>query len=145
MIYKPKVNLSSMKDNNFKDLDLDKKEITKLEDLDLTFINKKGRTKMIKWGKDFENWEIEQQNEYLRALCSAFNEALGIMQDEKFALAQEMEMHKKNTEAADQKILIFKNTQINAINDLNRQLNDLAQEKTRLERRVKELESTQNS
>jgi hypothetical protein len=116
-------------------------EITHIEDLNLTYIDRtNGRVKMIKCGRDFEKWDKDKQNEYLRVLCSSYNSGLDKMQQERDAMAIDMKTLTLNAKNADRRVEIMKMTQQGAIEDLNRQLNEMAAEKSRLARKLKELE-----
>lgn len=66
-----------MEENN-----VDLKKVS-LEELDLTYVNNKGKVKMIKWGKDYFAWDMSRKVEYLEALASAMNEAARVAYEER--------------------------------------------------------------
>jgi len=116
------------------------KEEIKLEDLNLTYLDKtQGRVKMIKWGKDFLNWPLETQNEYLRALASSFNEATERMQAERDEIQAKLTRAEANLKLADERVLIYKTINDNAITDLNNQINNCQKEKAVLNAELREL------
>lgn len=60
-----------------------KKKIGRFKDIDLKFISKGGRVKMISWGEDYKEWTLEKRLEYAEALASAMNDACDLIQKER--------------------------------------------------------------
>jgi len=52
----------------------------------------------IKWGKDFEGWELKKQNEYLKKLAATMNHAASLIQDERNQLGELCELKEKQLE-----------------------------------------------
>lgn len=87
----------------------------------------------IDWGQDFLDWDSEQQNRYLRRLCSALNHAADLIQKERNELLVELNRLKKGIEDANAAVEVRKNTLFKVITDHNA-------EKQELIKRLQELE-----
>lgn len=109
-----------------------------LEGLNLSYVAKGGQVKMISWGKDYMNWELDKRLEFAEALASAMNEAADLMQNERNIAMEEAVKLQKQLESAQQNLDIVRNTNIKAITDFN-------SEKQQMAKRIKELEANVRS
>jgi len=106
-------------------------KIIKKEDLNLP--KAPGLAPQIDWGKDFESWDVTQQNRYLKRLCSALNHATDNIQDERNEALKECHRMSNCVENADKAVSIQKAIVLKAITDHN-------VEKQQLISRLQELE-----
>ena len=111
-------------------------KIIKKEDLNLP--DHPGLAPQINWGKDFEDWDKDHQLRYLKKLCSALNHATDLIQKERDALLEKMEVLKVSTENADSATSIQKNIVLNAITSHNKDKQNLIQRIQELEKEVKD-------
>lgn len=104
----------------------------KVEDLNLPVAP--AQAPQIDWGQEFLEWDPEQQNRYLRRLCSALNHATDNIQQERDRAVAAAHEIKAVAEQADKAVEIQK-----AI--VNRSLTAFNAEKQDLIRRIQELET----
>jgi hypothetical protein len=107
-------------------------EIIRKEDLNLPLAP--AQAPQIDWGKDFEEWSVEQQNRYLKRLCSALNHSADLIQNERNEVLEECHRMNKCVENADEAVRIQKAIVLKTITDFNK-------EKQELITRLQELEA----
>ena len=106
-------------------------EIIKKEDLKIP--KDLSSVPQIDWGADFLAWDVNQQNRYLKKLCSALNQATDNIQSERNEALKECHRLNNAVENADKAVSIQKAIVIKAITEHNA-------EKQRLIERIQELE-----
>jgi hypothetical protein len=112
-------------------------EIKKIKEKDLHLPPAPAMAPQIDWGKDFLEWDPEQQNRYLRRLCSALNQASDTIQKERNALLVDMHKMKDCVENADKAVAIQKAIVLKAITDHNAQKQELIKQLQELELKIK--------
>jgi len=109
-------------------------EIKRIKEEDLHLPKAPAMAPQIDWGKDFLDWDAEQQNRYLRRLCSALNHATELIQNERNEALQECHRMSAAVDNADKAVAIQKAIVLKAITDHNEQKQDFIA-------RIQELES----
>lgn len=112
-------------------------KIIKKEDLNLPAAP--ALAPQIDWGQDFEAWGIEQQNRYLKKLCSALNQATEDIQKERNLALEECHRMQACVDNADDAVAIQKSIVIKAITEHNAEKQKLIIRLQELEREVKDL------
>lgn len=90
------------------------------------------RIPKIQWGEEFEGWDEKKQLAFAKKLADAMNEAARIMQDERDALAKEMQKVIALNASADQAVANHKSITVQQLTESNA-------EKQQLEARILEL------
>lgn len=110
-----------------------------LEDLNLKFIEKRtGRVKSIKWSESWDdNNPTKDQLDYVKALASAQNEALELIQNERNDAYAEIVTLSESVKSAQQAYDIQKMINTKAITDSNERINALVTENKELVAQVK--------
>lgn len=112
-------------------------KIIKKEDLHLP--PAPAQAPQIDWGEDFNSWDIEQQNRYLKRLCSALNHAADMIQNERNEALNKLHEMKQILENADQATAVQKGIAHRAITAHNLEKQELIVRIRELETEVKDL------
>ena len=95
----------------------------------------------ITWMPKFLEQEAQVQNEYLKKLASTMNNAAKLISDERDALVELMVKKEKQLEAMSKQLEMNNKTVQDQVMRMNQQRQFTAEEVSRLNRRIKELES----
>jgi len=98
-------------------------KIIKKEDLNLP--KAPAQAPQIDWGEDFKAWPLDQQNRYLKRLCSALNHATDNIQKERNEALVKLHEMKEVLENADQGVNTQKAIVLRAITSHNAEKQDL--------------------
>jgi hypothetical protein len=112
--------------------------MSKIEDINFEFVGKGGKVKMIAWGKDYLEWDVNKRVEFSEALASALNEALELMQNERNTLLVENKILLEQLSEAETAVLNQRNNNINSITKANSTQQELI-------KRIRELENGNNN
>lgn len=112
-------------------------KIIKKEDLHLP--PAPAQAPQIDWGEDFKAWDVEQQNRYLKRLCSALNHSADMIQKERNAALNKLHEMKRILENADQAAATQKDIALRAITSYNTEKQELFTRLKQLETEVKDL------
>ena len=107
-------------------------KIIKKEDLHLP--PAPAQAPQIDWGEDFLAWDKDQQNRYLKKLCSALNHSADMIQKERNASLVKLHEMKAILENADQATSTQKDIVLRAITSHNAEKQDMI-------KRIQELET----
>lgn len=99
------------------------------------------RPPRVKWGKKFEKWSIEKQNDYLKRFAESMNHAAGTIQKErdhlgKLAQIKEDQLMKMQAMVDANNLMV--QSEITRMNEYRQQVNE---EAAKLRARIRELES----
>lgn len=108
--------------------------------LEFSDIFSEGRVKPIKWGDEFEEWSLEHQIRYAKALASTMNEAASAMQDDRNRCAIALEQATADRDQAIQAAEISKQTMVQVVMDSNCKTRELEAEVMKLRERLKAYE-----
>lgn len=95
--------------------------------------------KPIKWGDDFNAWDIDRQIKYAKALASAMNEAADAMQKDRNKVFDEMVLANRLRDEAQQAAEISKQTMTQNILESNATIQDLQVSLIKAQDRIKVL------
>lgn len=113
-----------------------KEIISAFEGIDLSFIDPNGRVRMIKWGKDYNQWDTDKRLEYAEALASAMNDACRVIQDERNEWLSKAKNLEQQLEQADVQAKNHMQNNINAITKANMDKQELAKTIQKLENQL---------
>lgn len=106
-------------------------KIIKKEDLNLP--PAPAQAPQIDWGEDFKAWDMEQQNRYLKRLCSALNHATDNIQKERNKALEDCHEMSNLVQNADKAVQIQKAIVKQALTNFNQEKQDLIQRLQELE------------
>jgi hypothetical protein len=95
------------------------------EGIDLSYISKGGKVKMISWGNDYNKWSVDKRLEFSEALASALNEGLELMQNERNIAMEEVLKLQSQLLKAQENLDIMRETNITAITSFNKEKQDM--------------------
>jgi predicted nucleic acid-binding Zn-ribbon protein len=99
------------------------------------------RPPKVKWGKEFNKWDIQKQNDYLKRFAESMNHAAGTIQKERDKLGKLAEI-KENQLMQMQSMLEANNRMIQAeVAKMNEYRQQAQQHAAKLEAKIRELES----
>lgn len=110
-----------------------KNQLGKLEHIELSYIDKSGRVRMIKWGKDYNKWDLEKRLDYAEALASSMNDACRLIQDERNKWLVKAKDLERELEQAQIQVNNHLTNNINAITKANSDKQELAKRVLSLE------------
>lgn len=98
---------------------------------------KQPKLKMIKFGDEFEQWDVAKKIDYLKKLASSMNQAADMMQTERNIIAEEYKVAKAQLENSESNLHIQKAIVMKAITDNNAAKEEYIRRIQELEYRVK--------
>jgi hypothetical protein len=117
---------------------MNKMSIKKINVKDLNLPKAPAQAPQIDWGEDFLEWPIDQQNRYLKRLCSALNHATDNIQKERDNLIDECHKMLELVKDAEKSVEIQKNIVYRAITNHNEEKQELIKRLQELESEIKE-------
>lgn len=108
-----------------------------IEDINFEYVSQGGKVKMIAWGKDYLNWDLEHRLEYSEALASAMNEACDLIQKERNSLLIENSKLKDMLDEANIGLNTQRKANINSITIANQEKQELIKTIRQLEEKFK--------
>jgi hypothetical protein len=109
-----------------------------LEDLDLKFIeNRTGVVKNIKWEEGYDTIKDTPKEEYLKALASAQNEALKLIEKERNEAYDKIKQMEQLLVNAEQALHIQKQINVKVITESNERINILVTENKEMTAKMK--------